>query len=113
MIDMDDYAETVQRDGGASPYHMHSFPTSPMEEGKKLFVSYRLKGEYEKPWLSNPKMRRTQQNNWIVYGFIGAGVALAGVVAWLIIRPAISGPVSSKTTQLSCLCVGTALTGGH
>ena len=57
--------------------------------GKRLFVTYRLKGKHEKPWLTNPKMSKTRYNNWIVYGFISLGFALAGLVAWLIIRPSL------------------------
>ncbi|KAI9149182.1 Beta-1,3-glucan-binding protein [Paramyrothecium foliicola] len=47
----------------------------------RRFVSYRLQGEYEKPWLADPALKKTRLNNIIVgslilLGFAGAGVAI-------------------------------------
>ncbi|KAL1849605.1 hypothetical protein Daus18300_013212 [Diaporthe australafricana] len=60
---------------------------------RKRFVSYRLRGEYEKPWLEDPKFKRTKYNNYVVYVFMFLGVCAAAVVAFFQIRPAISGPI--------------------
>ncbi|KAI7785121.1 hypothetical protein LA080_008157 [Diaporthe eres] len=60
---------------------------------RKRFVSYRLRGEYEKPWLEDPKFKRTKYNNYVIYVFVFLGVCAAGVVAYFQIRPAISGPI--------------------
>ncbi|KAF3769509.1 family 16 glycoside hydrolase [Cryphonectria parasitica EP155] len=53
---------------------------------RKRFVSYRLRGEYEKPWLADPKFKRTKVNNYIIWAFIALGIAAAGAVAYLEIR---------------------------
>jgi hypothetical protein len=63
---------------------------------RKRFVSYRLRGEYEKPWLEDPKFKRTKYNNYVIYVFVFLGVCAAGVVAFFQIRPAISGPVCAS-----------------
>lgn len=55
-------------------------------KSRKRFVSYRLRGEYEKPWLQDPKFKRTKVNNYIIYGFMALGVVIAGVVAFFQIR---------------------------
>ena len=69
--------------------------SSSPQEGKRLFVSYRLNGTYEKPWVSDPKMKRVRRGNYIVYVFLATGFALAAAVAFLIVKPAVSGPVSN------------------
>ncbi|KAH8896899.1 concanavalin A-like lectin/glucanase [Thozetella sp. PMI_491] len=61
--------------------------------GKRLFVSYRLSGEYEKPWINDPKLKRVRYNNWIMTSFIATGFAVAAVVAFLITKSAISEPL--------------------
>ncbi|CAN8097111.1 unnamed protein product [Discula destructiva] len=53
---------------------------------RKRFITYRLRGEYEKPWLQDPKFKRTKTNNYIIYGFIALGIVAAGAVAFLQIR---------------------------
>lgn len=63
---------------------------------RKRFISYRLRGEYEKPWLEDPKFNRTKYNNWIVLVWIFIGVCAAGVVAYFDVKPALPSPVSSK-----------------
>ncbi|KAB5525521.1 concanavalin A-like lectin/glucanase domain-containing protein [Coniochaeta sp. 2T2.1] len=66
-----------------------SFP----QEGKRLFVSYRLNGAYEKPWVSDPKIKSVRRGNYIVYGFLAIGFACAAAIAFLITKPAVSGPL--------------------
>ncbi|KAK0636224.1 concanavalin A-like lectin/glucanase domain-containing protein [Bombardia bombarda] len=55
-----------------------SITTMPVA-AKRKFKSYRLRGEYEKPWLTDPALKRTRMNNyivmaWVILGFIGAGL---------------------------------------
>lgn len=61
---------------------------------RKRFVSYRLRGEYEKPWLQDPKFKRTKVNNYVIYGFIALGVAAAAAVAYFEIRGSLPTAVS-------------------
>ena len=44
------------------------------------FRSYRLVGKYEQPWLDDPRMRKTRQNSWIVYGGVALGVLLSAYI---------------------------------
>ncbi|KAK7740512.1 hypothetical protein SLS53_005355 [Cytospora paraplurivora] len=60
---------------------------------RKRFVSYRLRGEYEKPWLEDPKFNKTKYNNYIVYAWVFIGVCAAGVVAYFQIRSALPSPI--------------------
>lgn len=61
---------------------------------RKRFISYRLRGEYEKPWLSDPKFKRTKFNNYIIWGFILLGIGVAGAVAYLEVRGSLPQQVS-------------------
>lgn len=61
---------------------------------RKPFISHRLRGEYEKPWLADPKFKRTKMNNYIILGFVLLGIAGAGAVAYLQIRGSLPSPVS-------------------
>lgn len=54
-------------------------------KSRQRFVSYRLRGEDERPWLQDPKFKRTKAN-YIMYAFMVLGVVLAGVVAFFQIR---------------------------
>ncbi|KHN95758.1 Concanavalin A-like lectin/glucanase [Metarhizium album ARSEF 1941] len=54
---------------------------------RRRFKSYRLRGEFEKPWLSDPAMNKTRWNNWIVRGFILLGLVLSGVTCVLLVWP--------------------------
>jgi beta-glucanase (GH16 family) len=58
----------------------------PSTTGRR-FVSYRLKGEYEKPWLSDPALKKTRVNNFIVGSLILLGFAGAGVAIFLLSWP--------------------------
>ncbi|KAG8416144.1 hypothetical protein J3459_013726 [Metarhizium acridum] len=63
---------------------------------RRRFKSYRLHGEFEKPWLADPAMNKTKWNNWIVRGFILLGLVLAGVVACVfLVWPYKDGPTTS------------------
>lgn len=47
---------------------------------KRKFVSYRLRGEYEKPWVNDKRLKRTRMGNLIIYGFIVGALLLS---AWI------------------------------
>jgi hypothetical protein len=49
---------------------------------KHIFQSYRLVGEYEKPWLSNKAMKSTKWNDLIVGIFILLGIVGGAVVGF-------------------------------
>lgn len=51
----------------------------------------------EKPWLKDPKFKRTKFNNWIIWGFVALGVAIAGLVAFLQIRGSLPTEVSTSS----------------
>lgn len=78
--------------GTSTPTHNSAVLTG---RSRKRFVSYRLRGEYEKPWLEDPKFKKTKYNNYVVYVFVFLGVCAAGVVSYFQIKSAISGPVSA------------------
>ncbi|KAK9445042.1 beta-1, 3-glucan binding protein [Metarhizium brunneum] len=59
---------------------------------RRRFKSYRLRGEFEKPWLADPAMNKTKWNNWIVRGFILLGLILAGVACVFLVWPYKDGP---------------------
>ncbi|OAQ64399.2 secreted glucosidase [Pochonia chlamydosporia 170] len=60
---------------------------SPDIAPKRRFKSYRLRGDFEKPWLSDPAMKKTKWNNWIVRSFILLGFILAGVACFFMVWP--------------------------
>lgn len=59
---------------------------------KRKFKSYRLRGEYEKPWLADPAMKKTRWNNWIVIAWCLVGLAGAGLICFMGIRQYQTGP---------------------
>lgn len=63
---------------------------------KQRFVSYRLRSEYEKPWLEDVKFRRTRLSNYIVYSFVLVGVVVGSLCAYLSIVPSLPVPVSKS-----------------
>lgn len=80
--------ETSSNNGNDFP-----FPETP--SGKHKFKSYRLRGEYEKPWLVDPAMKKTRWNNLIVGIFILLGFAGAGVICFFTVWPYRPADVSS------------------
>lgn len=50
---------------------------------KQPFVSYRLVGDYERPWVNDPRMKKIRYNNWIIYTFITLGFAVSVVICYL------------------------------
>ncbi|KAH7318592.1 putative secreted glucosidase [Stachybotrys elegans] len=81
-------SETFQSVAGVSA--MSSPPeSSQLVDGgsRRRFKSYRLKGEYEKPWLGDPAVKKTRWNNAIVGAFIVLGFALAAVACFFMVWP--------------------------
>lgn len=74
-----------------SPYNTRSTTSLSL---KHTFKSYRLVGEYEKPWLANKAMRSTRWNDLIVATFILLGLIGAGVIGFFTVWPYRQGDVS-------------------
>jgi hypothetical protein len=47
---------------------------------KRRFKSYLLTGEYERPWLNDKRLKKSRTGNYIIWGFIVAGLALSGYI---------------------------------
>lgn len=47
---------------------------------KRRFKSYLLTGEYERPWVNDKRLKRIRVNNYIIWGFIIAGLAVSGYI---------------------------------
>ncbi|KJZ74227.1 hypothetical protein HIM_06458 [Hirsutella minnesotensis 3608] len=54
---------------------------------KRKFRSYRLRGEYDRPWLADPAVRKTRWNNLIVRGFILLGFIGSAVIGFFTVLP--------------------------
>lgn len=52
------------------------------EKEKHQFRSYRLVGEYERPWVTDKRMKRSKYNNLIVYIFMVIGFGVAGYICY-------------------------------
>ncbi|KAJ3546946.1 hypothetical protein NM208_g1757 [Fusarium decemcellulare] len=66
-----------------------TFDLSPSADvsSKHTFKSYRLVGEYEKPWINNKAMKSTRWNDLIVGILILLGLAGAGVIGFFTAWP--------------------------
>ncbi|KAK3327786.1 concanavalin A-like lectin/glucanase domain-containing protein [Cercophora scortea] len=60
---------------------------------KRKFKSYRLRGPYEKPWLTDPAMRKTRWNNWIVVAFVLIGFTASALICYFGVRQYQPGPM--------------------
>lgn len=80
-------------DGGTGTYTPWTYnsvthgASTPVAAPKRKFKSYRLRGEYPKPWLEDKDMKKTRWNNIIVGSLILLGFAGAGVVAFFMSKP--------------------------
>jgi hypothetical protein len=61
---------------------------------KRRFRTYRLKGEYEKPWLNDKRLKKTRCGNYIIWGFIVVALMVSGYINY------------NSTTQVSRYDVG-------
>jgi beta-glucanase (GH16 family) len=75
-------AYSVDDNGSARGY-----PFPEISGAKHRFKSYRLKGEYEKPWLTDPALKKTRWNNIIVSTFVLLGFAAAAAICYITIIP--------------------------
>lgn len=71
----------------SAPASVAGYPFPEAPAGKHKFKTYRLRGEYEKPWLADPAMKKTRWNNLIVGIFILLGFAGAGVICFVTVWP--------------------------
>lgn len=95
VINSDFAATSSALDVPASPSSVIPRDFSSLDiASRRRFKSYRLRGEFEKPWLADPAMNKTKWNNWIVRGFILLGLILAGVACVFLVWPYKDGPVS-------------------
>ena len=88
----------------------HNLETS-TSRPKRRFKSYRLQGDYERPWLSDPKLNKTKWNAWVMTGFVVLGFVAAGAYCFLEVRNSIGMPVRTismlppnDTHQTDCSC---------
>lgn len=50
------------------------------DRGRHRFKSYRLKGTLDKPWETDPRMKKTSVGNWIMRVCIILGFGLAAYI---------------------------------
>jgi hypothetical protein len=68
--------------GVYTPYSLASQPSA-----KHRFQSTRLRGEYEKPWLKDPALKKTRWNNIIVGTLMALGLVGAGLICYFTSAP--------------------------
>ncbi|ORY16517.1 glycosyl hydrolase [Clohesyomyces aquaticus] len=51
-------------------------------KAKHTFASYRLKGEYNQPWLDDKRIQRTKYSNWIVWLFVLLALCVSGYLSY-------------------------------
>jgi hypothetical protein len=59
------------------PLRHSSYTRAPV---KRRFKSYLLTGEYERPWVNDKRLKKTRVNNYIIWGFLVAGLAVSGYI---------------------------------
>ena len=92
-ISIEDFGATSS---GTSSEH-YPFPDMSF---KHKFKSYRLRGEYEKPWLQDPNLKSTKWNNLIVCIFMFLGFLGAGGIAFSTVWPYRTGDVGPASKYL-------------
>ncbi|KEY69752.1 hypothetical protein S7711_03733 [Stachybotrys chartarum IBT 7711] len=80
-------SQTSPRDSVEDVSNRSSQSSAVEPSARRRFKSYRLKGVYEKPWLTDPAVKKIRLNNIIVGTLIGLGVVLAGVAAFFMVWP--------------------------
>lgn len=48
--------------------------------GKRPFITYRLQGEYPRPWLEDKRYNRTRVGNWIIWAFVVIGLGVSAYI---------------------------------
>lgn len=62
---------------------------------KRPFITYRLQGEYPRPWLKDKRLNRTRLGNYIIWGFVVIGLGLSGYINYSAYSKVPKTPVSS------------------
>ncbi|KAM5497480.1 hypothetical protein McanMca71_007343 [Microsporum canis] len=58
----------------------HSQPSDRQPARRQQFKSYRLNGEYERPWLGDSRLKRSRVGSYIIWGFVGLGLAISAYI---------------------------------
>ncbi|KAL1955709.1 hypothetical protein VTO42DRAFT_8181 [Malbranchea cinnamomea] len=82
----DSAAQSVQPASYSSPQQYATPSEEVSQPVRRKFVSYRLHGSYERPWLSDKKLKRTRVGNYIIWAFVVLGLGLSGLVNYMILR---------------------------
>lgn len=75
-------SEFASPTGVYTPYSVASQPSA-----KHRFKSTRLRGDYDKPWLKDPALKKTRWNNLIVGTFMSLGIVGAGLICYFTSAP--------------------------
>jgi len=83
---------------GSSLYNQSTRQSATTDETlgrpKRRFRSSKLRGDYEKPWLKDPKFKKTKWNAVIVYILVFLTIAGAAVYGYFTVTRGRTGPVS-------------------
>jgi hypothetical protein len=70
---------------------------------KRRFRSSKLRGEYEKPWLEDPRFKRTKYNALIICFLVLLGLAGAAVYGYFEVTKNLAEPVRTRIQAAACL----------
>lgn len=79
----DSAAQSVRSDSYRSQLSNNARPSP-----KRRFESYRLRGEYEKPWEHDKRLKRTRIGNYIIWGFIALGLVVSAYINFQAVKKA-------------------------
>lgn len=87
----------------AASYYSHpsDVPSGTRQAARRQFKSYRLNGEYERPWLGDRRLQKTRVGNYIIWGFVVLGLGLSGYINF-----SVTQKVSRNEVCLTILNVG-------
>lgn len=55
-------------------------PSGARQPARRQFKTYKLNGDYERPWLGDKRLKKSRVGNYIIWGFVVVGFALAAFV---------------------------------
>ena len=66
----------------AVSYHSQpsEIPSGVRQPARRQFTSYKLNGDYERPWIGDKRLKKSRVGNYIIWGFVVVGLALAAFV---------------------------------
>ena len=70
-------APSAQASIAELPFPDSTYARAPV---KRRFKSYLLTGEYERPWVNDKRLKRVRVNNYIIWGFLVAGLVVSGYI---------------------------------